>query len=286
MIKKLPVPPATVDVAAETCASGISIAERARILREAIPVMQVAELDYRNRGGVGEFHLIAGSHSVTDELDQPLMDTIYKNHFVPKTSPTRPIYDQILHAQSSNGRCPSCGQRDVTAVDHYLPKSKYPKLALTPINLVPICDVCNKKKLAKSPATAEEQFIHPYFDDLGQERWLHADIQPTSPPTVTYYIKPPTSWRAIQALTERVEKQFALLELGDLYAAQVASELPEIAGALIEIGDAAGDEDVRAHLQLLFRSFRASDPNSWKTALYEAMANSDWFCSEGYRMIR
>lgn len=38
-----------------------------------------------------------------------------------------------------------------SALDHYLPKDKYPFISMNPRNLVPICDICNAKyKLAKN----------------------------------------------------------------------------------------------------------------------------------------
>ncbi|WP_422778067.1 HNH endonuclease [Pseudomonas shirazensis] len=77
---------------------------------------------------------------------------------------------------SEFGLCPMCGQRIVATVDHYLPQSRFPTLNLTSANLIPVCSDCNRRKLASVPAIAEDQTLHPYFDDLGNERRLMADI--------------------------------------------------------------------------------------------------------------
>lgn len=77
-----------------------------------------------------------------------------------------------------------------------------------------------------------------------------------------------------------------MMGLADLYAAQAASEPADISYLLIDVGDAAGADGVHNHLVRELRSRSAHDANSWKTAFYEALANSDWFCSEGYRRIR
>ncbi|MCY1314638.1 hypothetical protein D9M70_653130 [compost metagenome] len=74
--------------------------------------------------------------------------------------------------------------------------------------------------------------------------------------------------------------------LGELYAAQAASEMADISYALDGVGASAGPRGVREHLDVQFRSRYFRDVNSWKTALYEGLRDSDWFCSEGYRLIR
>lgn len=198
-------------------------------------------------------------------------------------SPSRSLYEQIRMAPA-HGLCPLCGQRVVSTVDHYLPQAHYPKLNLTPINLIPACSDCNKSKLANVAKTAEQQSLHPYFDDLGDDRWLIASIQASAPPTVTFEIRPAAAWSNV--LSARVTHHFRLMGLGVLYVAQAASELADISYSLEEVGEAAGAAGVRAHLDSQFRSRCARDPNSWKTALYEGLRDSDWFCTEGYRLIR
>lgn len=281
-MKRLQPPTFTATEAVETCASGITIAERATVLRHALPVIEAAEQEYHALGTAGELYQMAPSDEVTHLLDSALMSVIYKNHFVRSGSPSRQLYEQIRMAPEF-GICPLCGQRIVSTVDHYLPQSQYPKLTLTPINLVPACSDCNKAKLAQSPSNLQEQSLHPYFDELGSERWLVAEVQQTVPPTIIFRVQPVPSWPSV--LAARVVHHFSMLGLAELYAAQTASEMADISFALIEVGDAAGANGVCAHLERELRSRLRRDANSWQTAFYEALAGSEWFCAEGYRQI-
>lgn len=47
------------------------------------------------------------------------MSWLYENKMIGKTAPGRGVYDAIRTA-SPQGRCPLCGHRDVSTVDHYL----------------------------------------------------------------------------------------------------------------------------------------------------------------------
>ena len=81
--------------------------------------------------------------------------------------------------------CPFCNRIYTTtlfnrnvrpAFDHFYPKSKYPYLAVSLFNLIPICDICNK---AKSSSTAP--IIYPYdesFDECFDANLpVHASIR-------------------------------------------------------------------------------------------------------------
>ena len=57
----------------------------------------------------------------------------------------RKYYDKIK-AIPKYSKCPFCGVGIVSTLDHYLPKTKYPTYALTPVNLIACCADCNKNK--------------------------------------------------------------------------------------------------------------------------------------------
>lgn len=282
-MKRLDLPHLQASDTVRACASGITIADRAQALVDALPTIQQSEAEYLELGPTGQLYLIVPSEFVTPAIDARLMGIIYKSHFARQGSPSRPLYDQIKMAPEF-GTCPLCGQRIVATVDHYLPQTRFPTLNLTPVNLIPACSDCNKRKLASAPTSAECQTLHPYFDDLSDERWLVAEIQPSAPPTVSFTIRPAGAWDAV--LTARVRNHFQVMGLEELYIAQAASELADISYALEEIGAAGGAEGIRSHLSGQFRSRYARDPNSWRTALYEGLRDSDWFCAEGFSQIR
>lgn len=269
--------------AVQVCASGITISERAHALLDALPVIQASEAEYRELAPSGLLYQIEESNEVTSVVNGDLMETIYKSHFARAGSPSRPLYEQIRMAPE-HGICPLCGQRIVATIDHYLPQSRYPKLNLIPVNLLPACSDCNKRKLASVSKSVEKQTLHPYFDDLGDDRWLVVEVQASSPPTISFSIRPAAGWNEV--LTARVCHHFSVMGLGELYAAQAASEMADISYSLEEVGAAVGPDGVRSHLDNQFRSRFARDRNSWKTALYEGLRDSDWFCTEGYHLIR
>jgi hypothetical protein len=283
LVKRLPLPGFNSAQAVETCAVGITVAERARVLREALPFIVPAEVAYLQRGPLGEIFKFVANPNVTPELNSELMGTIYKSHFARMGSPSRSLYEAIRQAPQF-GICPLCAQRTVASVDHYLPQSLYPVFNLTPANLIPACSDCNKSKLARTAQKAEEQTLHPYFDDLGSARWLVASVEQNAPPAIIFSVRPPPHWSAV--LAERAVHHFKVMGLGELYAAQAASELADISYGITEVGQAAGPEGVYAHLDSELRTRHARDPNSWKTALYEGLRDSKWFCDEGYLLVR
>ena len=100
----------------------------------------------------------------------------------------RPIYDR-LKAGAKFRRCPLCGARDVKTLDHYLSKSEFPELAVFPANLVPSCSDCNKTKLVHAPGAHIDQTFHPYFDNWGARRILHATVDVTNTVSVSFSIE-------------------------------------------------------------------------------------------------
>lgn len=76
--------------------------------------------------------------------------------------------------------CPACGELGrPNTLDHYLPKGKYPHFCVTPANLFPMCDACQKAKLEKTGSVNEPRFfLHPYFDIFIAEQVISVSIQP------------------------------------------------------------------------------------------------------------
>lgn len=177
---------------------------------------------------------------------------------------------------STNWTCPICGQRKVSSLDHFLPKSMYPSLVVTPINLIPACDQCNKKKLDAAPISNEQTTLHPYFDDLGDERFLFAKVIHSIPPIINFYIDSPINWSKEKA--RRVEYHFETFELNLLYSVHAVDE---ILGQVYYWNELI-EEDLRDELSKQAVSRAKHHPNSWQTAFYESMAQSEWFCKGGF----
>ena len=207
------------------------------------------------------------------------MSDVYTHRMARKRRAGRAIYDEIL-AAPAYGRCPLCGQRTVSTLDHHLPKTNYPALAVTPANLVPSCTDCNKAKLDYIPTTSGDATLHPYFDDVQEDLWLRAEVVETLPAALRFFVDLPNHWNA--TLGSRVRQHFALLNLSYLYASQAAEELLNIRYYLSDLFHKAGPDAVKLHLAEKAASCAQARTNSWQTATYSALAASDWFCAEGF----
>jgi hypothetical protein len=193
----------------------------------------------------------------------------------------RPVYDR-LKAGAKFRRCPLCGTRDVKTLDHYLSQSEFPELAVFPANLVPSCSDCNKSKLAHAPHAHADQTFHPYFDDWGAHRILHATVEISNTVVVSFSIEQVAGVPA--ARTARARQHFELLELGSLYAGSAAVELVESKDTFRR-NFAAGVDILRSELRLTARSRQRGNLNAWRAALYWGLAASDDFCNGGFELI-
>lgn len=63
-------------------------------------------------------------------------------------------------------KCPYCSINQPNTLDHYMPESIYPALAVCRMNLVPMCGVCNDYKGTKRYT----RFIHCYYEHLPMAR--------------------------------------------------------------------------------------------------------------------
>lgn len=204
---------------------------------------------------------------------------LYETHMRNKKYNGRIIYDQLI-LLATNRLCPLCSTGFVSTLDHYLPKKNsggFPELSTVPINLVPCCSDCNNKKYESVPNTANEQFIHPYYDDINQERWLFAKVsyEIDNEPTIIFYIDCPKSWN--ETIKARIKYHFETLKLDKLYSQQAANELSGIKLYIDELRRKTGKDSVREHLTQIALSREASNKNSWQTAMYYALANDEKF---------
>lgn len=56
------------------------------------------------------------------------------------------------------------GHKSRPQFDHYMSKSKYPYFAVSLLNLIPCCGLCNQAKSDK-----EDQILYPYFEEMGTD---------------------------------------------------------------------------------------------------------------------
>jgi hypothetical protein len=122
--------------------------------------------------------------------------------------------------------------------------------------------------------------IHPYFDDVDTERWLHADVVKVAPAAIRFRVEAPAAWDAL--LIKRVRRHFRELKLSALYSTKAAEELVNIRHQLVAIHESVGSDEVRSYLDEHAQSCLLGRLNGWRGATYEAWAASDWFCDGGF----
>lgn len=280
-MRKLNVPPCDARLSLETCVPSLNDADlRTRII-SIKPNILAAETDYKNRGANNTLYTIAEATTVAGRVTVAEMKNLYKGTFSRKNSSARHLYDKIKNA---SGICPLCAQGKVDTLDHYLAQSLHPTLAVTPMNLVPACFSCNKAKLDRQPKSADDQTLHPYFDEVDDEVWLFARVVEGHPPVVRFLADPPTHWPRVKQ--ERVRTHFMVFKLAALYSTYAATELPNLHLNLMKLAARGGPDDLKRHLAEQKESREAVARNSWQGAMYKALSESDWFCTEGYKVIR
>jgi hypothetical protein len=136
-----------------------------------------------------------------EESERKLLADVYNNRIVGSVpSFGRVLYEKLLNLVEV---CPLCRVGRVRTIDHHLPKSLFPYLAVVPDNLVPACSDCNKAKGNTAPFRNDEQTLHPYFDDIGDQRWLAARVIEQTPAVLEFRNEPTPSFRPGSADTFR-----------------------------------------------------------------------------------
>ncbi|QXE35911.1 HNH endonuclease [Streptomyces sp. GMY02] len=262
-----------------TCTSRIRNRELRERLDQAADEVAASAAKYESAAESSELYLLDQDELSVASLTGVEMIAIYKYRMAKKKAVGRFIYDELMLA-APDGRCPMCGQRTVSTLDHVLPKTLYPALSVTPLNLIPACSDCNHIKSDAIPVSAENEPIHPYYDDLDGDPWLHAAVVHTSPAAIVFSVAAPINWP--DSLKNRVATHFRTFKLAPLYASQAAQELNSIKHYLIQLHARGGGDAVRQHLSGQANSRRMAYANSWQTATYTALADDAWFYQGGF----
>lgn len=247
---------------------------RTRLENSEIQV-QFAATDYDTQLQAGRPDLLAGMSTVGVATKEDLVD-LYNSKFVPESSPGRDVYDALRDAAPGQ-LCPYCKQRNVSTLDHYLPKSSHPQFAVHTRNLVPSCYECNRVKLAAAPVAAADFPIHPYFD-TPPKNWLVCRVVCDNALSVIFEANPALH----QGVLTRVEAHMAAFGLGALYRVEAMRELTDSRGDFVQAGRVSA-EALRLHCLGEFRNKK--DLDRWRVALYRGLAESRDFLDGGFELI-
>lgn len=267
-----------------SCVSGVPIADlAARFNAATVDFLALANL-YENRARINELYLFPsspwgnGAAVVLGELTKDELTALYTNYMARRDQPGRSYYDQIM-SLAPLGKCPLCGFGQVSTLDHFLSKARYPTFSVLPVNLIPACSDCNKGK-GSGVIDAQNQIPHPYFEEprIETDTWLYATVIETSPATASFSVIPPDYWP--QDLARRVVNYTHDINLTARFAIEAASELTSLSDILSQLGTS---QQIHEYLVLITQVERSNRRNSWKAALYEALSESTWYREGDYR---
>lgn len=264
----------------DICISKVQNVDLKERLENCKPLIATAVNDYIIKAPIIELHTIETHNSINGNVSAEEMKKVYTDRMVGATSPGRYIYDK-WRASAPNNICPLCAQRTTDTLEHHLPKGNYPIYSVVPINIFPACSSCNKIKLALIVNSPEREPIHPYFDDVEDELWLKAEVIETKPASLRFYTIKPDTWDNIKY--ERINNHFRLFELEKLYASHSGEELAMNYFRINRLFETGGALSVKNFLEDSWLSMRNANINSWQTATYEALYNSNWYQEGGYR---
>ena len=238
--------------------------------------LQLATNDYEQKMQQKDFENVQQCTSIQN-LSQQDLSKLYTQYLSRLGHPARKYYDQII-SSASGGICPYCHQRVVSTLDHYYPKAHYISLVISPSNLIPACQDCNKNKSDSIINSNSEAFINPYYEDIDQFIWLHAHLNEDSESEeliMSFYVSIPSNIDSL--LEQRLKNQFQMLKLNYLYSMHAAQELIGIIKRHKRIYDSSGISDVKKDVldAINDNSYR---PNSWQSAMYRAL-DTEWYYS-------
>lgn len=204
--------------------------------------------------------------SLPGNVDPKDVSKVYATKFSHEDGPGRKYYNAIKE-QAERNICPICGIRMVKTLDHYLPKSKFPTLSVTPSNLIPSCRDCNMDKRDDSSYDPKNTPVHLYFDDIPNEPWLYVTVGDNL--EILYYISCPDTWET--GFRERLEKHLDFYELHELYSSHANGEVANSVHMWKKTFMRSGPETLRLALIDECESAENNDLNSWKAALYRGL---------------
>lgn len=208
------------------------------------------------------------------------LKNVYTKKFAKPNSIGKKYYSEIL-AIPKNNLCPLCGTRIVSTLDHYLAKSKYPSLVVTPNNLIAVCRDCNFDKSDLVFVSSDDETLHPYYDNIENHRWIYCDIIESEPIGFKYSVKIIDTFD--KKMYKRIQNHFEIFQLGRLFSIKASELIFGIETMLRRLYSRAGEEAVRLQIEEDMLSQEAVSLNSWQSAFYRGIYNSEWFFTDWIR---
>ena len=269
---KLEKPDIDMESVIKDCISNITVQPTLAHINASKTTIISKSVEYDELAEQGQLRTLETHTKVYGGATKDDMVWLYDNKFVADGG--RKYYEKIKSIPKYN-KCPFCGVGRVSTLDHYLPKTKYPTYAVTPVNLVACCAECNKKKKSEIGETRENEFIHPYYDDFDDAVWLKVKIIFDEEIIFSFYVEKPDTWK--QEKYERAQNHLKKLQLNKLYVAHCGEEFSEYGYTAKELYEIGGEELVKEDLLGRIEERRRVTKNNWRAALYEGLLESREF---------
>lgn len=169
--------------------------------------------------------------------------------------------------------CPCCGEPGKpTTLDHYLPKTMYPELAVIIANLTPMCNECQQNKSSDYfDANRNKIYIHPYFDPIEQVN-LSIDIkEPYATPTFELTILENGDNNEFYELLKRHINGVKFSERFDEFCRNEYMAL--LRTMSLERQDAEPDRASKI-IRRFKRQHESQSPNRWEAIFYRGILNN------------
>ena len=202
------------------------------------------------------------------EGDDRKIIKVFTDKFSKRGSIGRKYYDAIM--MNASGRCPICGCGKLKNLDHFLPKSLYPLLCVTPVNLVPVCRDCNFEKNDYFDTDYYSIPFNPYFDAM-IDAWLECVINFFDDNSYEIYYKNGYDRTNHENIWRKYEIHLRVFDLNATFCARASEEIDNCKYYYMQLLSACGKESVKNALQEKRISCEKNDLNSWNAALYRKL---------------
>lgn len=220
------------------------------------------------------FHLVPSVSPMKCGLSHQQMTWLYDMRLTRSTG-GRAIYDKIM-AGASARLCSYCRLSFVKTLDHYLPKSAYPALAVSPINLIPVCSDCNTTKSNTVSSNKSGFTLHPYYDDFSSIHWLHAIVIHGTHNTVFKYVVSLSCGLSVIDIG-RLSSHMSAFNLYEYFTLKAAEEFLQFDRATIKPLNGCSKTAIRSYIIDHARVSESDARNSWKCAMYYALSVAEWY---------
>lgn len=207
-------------------------------------------------------------HSKCDEDEKHKMIKLYEYIFVKKR--VGGFYDSII--SNAHHICPFCGEGVPTTLDHFLPKSEFPFLAVFPCNLVPSCRDCNMEKKSFTPKDNKELPLHPYYDEIDCI-WLEVKFDFSHKDYIDFEYYNGYDAAKDSILSNRIEAHIEIHGLRSKFETHATSFINSQKRNHLRIAELSVD-DLREELSSVLVSFELEDKNSWRSALHRGLLSN------------